>query len=283
MSVPGTASGSGAAGSEAGGPGAVGAEVSLPGAVGAEVSLPGAAGSPAGGSLAAARRGLAVDGLGIAASAFAFGVVYGLAARQAGFSIAEGMAMSVFVLAGASQFAAVGLVAQGVPWIAIVGLTALLNARHLLYSAALAPWFARRRPVEKAAAAHVLTDETFALSLPYFRRLGRFDAYGYWIAAAFVAVPWILATAVGFVGGELLPDPHRLGLDVVFPAAMAGLATALVSGRRELVAAAAGIAIGVAVALLGQASLGVVAGGLCGPLVAMLVPAPGSAAAEVPL
>ena len=76
-------------------------------------------------------------------AATAFGVVYGLAARGAGYSIVDAMAMSLIVFAGASQFAAVGFVAQGMPWIAIVGLTFLLNARHVLYSAALAPWLQR--------------------------------------------------------------------------------------------------------------------------------------------
>ena len=46
----------------------------------------------------------------------------------------------MIVFAGASQFAAAGMVAAGFAWPAIVVLTALVNARHLLYSAALAPW-----------------------------------------------------------------------------------------------------------------------------------------------
>ena len=47
------------------------------------------------------------------------------------------------MFAGAAQFAGVSLVAAGTPWPAIVLLTGLLNVRHLLYSAALAPWFRR--------------------------------------------------------------------------------------------------------------------------------------------
>jgi 4-azaleucine resistance transporter AzlC len=222
--------------------------------------------------LAVLRRRLVVDSVAITLSAGAFAIVYGLAARSAGFSLVEALAMSVFVLAGASQFAAVGLVAGGVAWPAIVLLTFLLNARHLLYSAALAPWFRGRGLPFRAASAHVLVDETFALGLAHFRRAGRFDAGGYWIAAALVCVPWIGATVLGFVGGQALPDPARLALDVVFPAAMAGLAVALVAGRRELSAALAGVAIAVAAALLTQPAVGIVAGGLLGPLVGFLVP-----------
>jgi len=222
--------------------------------------------------LAASRRRIVVDATGVALSAGAFGVVYGLATRSAGFSLVDAMAMSTLVLAGASQFAAVGLIAAGAAWPAIVLLTFLLNARHLLYSAALAPWFRGRPLAERAAAAHVLTDETFALALTHFRRLGRFDGPGYWLAAAFVVVPWIAATAVGYLGGQVIPDPARLGLDIVFPAAMGGLAVGLVTGRREIVAALAGLLLGVVVALVAQPAVGVVAGGLLGPLAGLLTP-----------
>ena len=54
------------------------------------------------------------------------------------------------MFAGAAQFAAVGYVAGGLPWPGIILLTGLLNARHLLYSAALAPWL-RERPVDRGA------------------------------------------------------------------------------------------------------------------------------------
>jgi 4-azaleucine resistance transporter AzlC len=205
-------------------------------------------------------------------SAAAFGLVYGLAARQGGFSIVEMLSMSVFVLAGAAQFAAIGLVTQGVPWIAIVLLTALLNARHLLYSAALAPWVVMRGRVQRAAMAHVLTDETFALTLPLFRRLGRADLRGYWIASAFIVPPWIAANLLGYLGGQGIPDPTRFGLDIVFPAAMAGIAVGLITGRRELVAATVGAVVGVGVGLVAGTAVGIVAGGIVGPLGGLLVP-----------
>lgn len=235
----------------------------------------------------ASRRRLVLDAAGIAVAVAAFGVVYGLAARQAGMSLAESTAMSVFVFAGAAQFAAVGLLTQGVPWLAIVGFTALLNARHILYSAALAPWVRGRPATERALAAHVLTDEAFALSLSHFRRVGRVDMGGYWLAALFTFVPWQLSSLAGYLGGQVIPDPRRLGLDVVFPAAFAGLGIGLVSGRRDIVAAVAGGTIAVVVGLLAGTSSGVVAGGLAGPLAGMLVPgrpprplAPGDGAGE---
>jgi len=226
---------------------------------------------PDGAELRASRRRLMVDGLGIIVSASGFGLVYGLTARTAGFSPLEAGAMSVLVFAGAAQFAAVGYVAGGFSWIAVVLLTGFLNARHFLYAAALAPYLADRpRPV-RAVVAHVLTDEAFALAIAHFRRIGRGDLWGYWWAAIVVTfIPWNIATLVGVLIGGAIPDPGRFGLDVIFPAAMAGLAVGLVTGRRELVAALVGGVVAVAVSLAWDPAAGVLAGGLLGPLVGLL-------------
>ncbi len=221
----------------------------------------------------ASRRRLLADSAGIAVSVAGFGFVFGLSAREAGFSPVEAMAMSTIVFAGASQFAAVGYVASGLAWPGIILLTALLNARHLLYSAALRPWLRDVPLSRRAVMAHLLTDEAFALSISHFRRIGRMDERGYWIGAIVATfIPWNLATLGGVVLGAQIPDPGRLGIDVIFPAAMIGLAVGLVTGRRELVAAIVGAGIAVAVALTSSPSVGIVAGGIIGPLVALLVP-----------
>jgi len=207
-------------------------------------------------------------------SAVGFGFVYGLAARDAGFSPIEAMAMSALAFGGAAQFAAVGYVAGGLAWPGVVLLTGLLNARHLLYSAALAPWVRDRPFLERAAAAHLLTDEAFALAMAHFRRLGRADMWGYWVAGIGATfIPWNLATLAGVMVGGSIPEPERFGIDVIFPAAMVGLAVGLISGRREIVAAVTGAAVGVVVALVAGPPIGIIAGGLIGPAVGLLVPA----------
>jgi len=225
------------------------------------------------------RRRLIVEALAIGVSAAGFGFVYGLSAREAGFSPIEAMAMSTIVFAGAAQFAAVGYVAGGLAWPVIALLTFLLNARHVLYSAALAPWLRDVPRPRRAVMAHLLTDEAFALSIGHFRRVGRTDERGYWIGAiASTFIPWNLATLAGVLAGGSIPEPGRFGIDIIFPAAMLGLAVGLITGRREIVAAFAGAGIAVTWALfvspdLGlEPSVGVVAGGIAGPAVGLLVP-----------
>jgi 4-azaleucine resistance transporter AzlC len=232
-----------------------------------------ATGTAADAELRSARRALIIGALSFTASGIGVGIVYGLAARTAGLSVVEAFAMSLFVNAGAAQFAAVGLIAQGASWPTIVLFTALLNARHLLYSVTLAPWLTGRRRIERAAMAHVLTDETFGLSVAHFLRLGRADVWGYWVAASLDITPWSLATVVGVLGGQVIPDPVVLGLDVMFPAAMGGLAAGLITGRRELVAAVAGVAIALSAALAsGVIWVGIVAGGVLAPAVGLAFP-----------
>ena len=170
--------------------------------------------------LAASRPQLIKDSLGIMVSAGGFGLVYGLSARTAGFSPFEAGAMSLFVFAGASQFVAVGYVLGGLSWLYIVGFTAFLNARHVLYGAALAPYLDRVPRIQRALMAQVLTDEAFALAIAHFRRLGRADVRGYWLGAIISTfIPWNLATWIGVSVGSSIPDPTQFGLDVIFPAA----------------------------------------------------------------
>jgi predicted branched-subunit amino acid permease len=200
--------------------------------------------------------------------------VYGLSARTVGhFSPAETMAMSLIAFGGAAQFAAIGYVASGLAWPAIALLTFLLNARHALYSAALAPWFRGRSFAERALAAHLLTDESFALATAHFKRVGRYDAIGYWYPAVVTTlIPWNIATFAGVMLGDAVVEPSRFGIDVIFPAAMAGLAIGQLAGRREVVAAISGAAIGVAASLLISPTIGIIAGGILGPFVGLLAP-----------
>ncbi len=216
------------------------------------------------------RSRLVRDGLAIAAYAMPVGLVFGLTALQAGYSVFDVAANSAVAFAGGAQFAAAGLVKEHSSWLAIAGVVALVNARHLLYSAALTPFLLDRPRPERAVMAQFLTDETFALALAHFRRISRFDRRGYWLAAMFIFVPWQVGSVLGYlVAGAV--DINRLGLDVAFPAAMAGLSLGMVSGRRDVAAAMGAVVVAVVVGLVGGSSLGLVAGAVIGPLFGLAI------------
>ena len=199
------------------------------------------------------------------------GTIFGFTAREGGLSLIETAAFSAILFAGASQFAAVGLLAVAAPWASIVLLVWLLNARHFLYAASIAPHAAALPRRVRAGLAFLLTDEAFALTSAHVARLGRIDLPGAWYAGFAIFVPWNLATLAGWLAGAALPDPATIGLDVVFPASMAGLAVGLVRDRAALAALAAGSVAAVGAALLINASAAVMIGGLLGPLLGLVV------------
>jgi predicted branched-subunit amino acid permease len=89
---------------------------------------------------------------------------------------------------------------------------------------------------------------------------------GAWYAGLTIFIPWNLSTAAGWLAGAALPDPATIGLDVVFPAAMAGLAIGLVKDRAALVALLVGCSSAVVAALVIDPSAAIMIGGLLGPL-----------------
>jgi hypothetical protein len=84
-------------------------------------------------------------------------------------------------------------------------------------------------------------------------------------------IPWNVSTLVGVTIGGSIPEPGRFGLDVIFPAAMGGLAVGLITGRRELVAAVSGAVLAVAIGLAWDPAAGIIAGGVVAPLIGMAV------------
>ncbi|MDP9425694.1 MAG: AzlC family ABC transporter permease [Actinomycetota bacterium] len=66
-------------------------------------------------------------------------IAFGVAARGAGLGTTEALLMSLIVYSGASQFAIVGLVAAGVPWLVTAATALVLGARHVIYGPSLPP------------------------------------------------------------------------------------------------------------------------------------------------
>lgn len=228
--------------------------------------------------LRSARRRLAIDSIGIWVLAIVIGTIFGFTAREGGLSLIESAAMSAILFAGASQFAAVGLLAVAAPWSSIVLLVWLLNARHVLYAASIAPSTAALPKRVRAGLAFLLTDEAFALTSAHLARLGRIDLPGAWYAGLAIFIPWNVATVAGWLAGAALPEPATMGLDVVFPASMAGLAVGLIRDRAALVALLAGSSAAVVASLFIGTSAAVMFGGLLGPLAGLFAATRGKAA-----
>jgi branched chain amino acid efflux pump len=169
-----------------------------------------------------------------------FGAIYAVTARAAGLSAAQTLAMSLLVFAGAAQFTAAGLFASGAAPFTIVLTTLIINARHLLLAASLAPFTRRARPRLKALLAAQLTDESYAIGMRAF--LGGQGSLAYQLGANMgMYIVWQCSTAGGLLLGALIPDPAAYGLDLVFPLTFIGLLVPLLRDRASwLVALLAG-------------------------------------------
>ncbi|MEM9566221.1 MAG: AzlC family ABC transporter permease, partial [Actinomycetota bacterium] len=104
------------------------------------------------------------DALIIGAATGVFGAAFGVLAGSTGLGIAKTMVISLLVFTGASQFAAVGVVASGGNQVTAVASALLLGARNGFYGIALAE-HVRARSLRRAAAAQLVIDESTALAL----------------------------------------------------------------------------------------------------------------------
>jgi 4-azaleucine resistance transporter AzlC len=182
---------------------------------------------------------------------FPFGMIYGILALEAGLTPAAAQAMSWIVFAGSSQFIAVQLFAGGIPGLVIVLTVAIVNLRHALYSASMAPFIQRLNAAWKGGLAYLLTDEAFAVSILHYHRLTgspeeeQKNAHWFFLGAGLALwSTWQVSTAVGVFLGAAVPADWPL--DFTLPLTFIAL---LIPTLKDRPATAAALCAGV-VALL---------------------------------
>jgi 4-azaleucine resistance transporter AzlC len=170
-----------------------------------------------------------------------FGLIYAVTALSAGLTAAQTLAMSLLVFSGAAQFTAAGLFASATAALTIVITTLIVNARHLLLAASLAPYVRRAPAWVRALLAFHLTDESYAVGMRAFLAGTGSVAYQFGANLSMYVI-WPLSTAAGLLLGALVPDPAAYGLDLVFPLTFIGL---LVPLLRDRVSASVAVLAGV--------------------------------------
>ena len=178
-----------------------------------------------------------------------FGALFGVVATEAGLPLAQVMAFSVVVIAGAAQFTAVQLMGDGVP-LAVVVLSALaVNLRMAMYSAAMVPHLGRAPLWQRALVSYLLVDQTYALAQQAYeaeRAWTVADRVAYFGGLALPVFPaWVGSTWAGAVLGARVPG--WLPLDFALPLAFVALVGPLLRTRAH--AAAAFVSVAGALAL----------------------------------
>ena len=192
------------------------------------------------GAMAKMRSGSPIQrGVAILLGYFSIAVAFGVAGRELGFSLPALAAFSAFVFAGASQFLAIQLLAQGVGGVAVIVATLILNARHVVMSLAIRDRITGNR-VPKPVLAFGITDEVFASAAI---RVGPIRDIDLLTMETLAYSGWVGGTIAGFVIGQFLPPAIEEAMGI---ALYAMFVTLVVPGiirfwRYGIVVAAAGV------------------------------------------
>ena len=210
--------------------------------------------------------------LGIAA--FVYGVAFGLVAHQASISIAEALLMSAVVYSGSAQLAAVSVINQSTSWASanlwLLAVTIMIvNARYVLYGAAMRPWLASVSPLKCYSSLFILGDGNWILSMKAHAD-GERDA-GFFLGSGLAMfTPWLVGTLIGASVGSLVPNPRALGLDFLLVAFSAAAAVAMSKSRNDVWTVAAAAASALAVQQMAPGGWPIVAAGIIGAIVGYL-------------
>ncbi|MDO9377565.1 MAG: AzlC family ABC transporter permease [Nocardioidaceae bacterium] len=215
-------------------------------------------------------RQVVVDSLGVGIATGVYGVSFGAIATASGLDVWQACALSLLVFTGASQFAFVGVVAAGGSALTGALTATLLGSRNTFYGLSIAQRL-DVRGVRRAAAAHLVIDESTAMSVtrdtPHQARLGF-----YWTGAS-VFVLWNAMTLVGALAGEAIGDPRAYGLDAAVAAAFVGLLWPRLTSTTTRLVAATGALAATALVPLTPSGVPIVLGGAVAVAMGLALPA----------
>lgn len=200
---------------------------------------------------------------------FPFGMIYGALALNAGLSTLAAQMMSSIVFAGSAQFVTTQLVHDATPGLVIILTIAVVNLRHVLYSASLAPYLKNLSLKWKILLSYLLTDEAYAPSILKYEEEGITPTSHWFLLGAGFALwlIWQISTALGIFLGTAIPESWSLGfaLPLTFIAMVvpslknrAMIAAALSSGLVALVAYSLPFKLGLILAALTGITVGTI-------------------------
>jgi predicted branched-subunit amino acid permease len=193
-----------------------------------------------------------------------FGLVAGATPVSEGLGIGAAMGFATIVFAGASQLAAIDVLADGGSALVAVVAACTINLRMLLYSASLAPFLAKEPLPRRLGVAYFLTDQAYATSITRWsaeeepaRRLPY-----YFGGAVLLWASWQVSVLTGALVSDAVPE--SLPLDFAIPLVFLVLLVPTLASRPAVVAAAVGGLAAVAAAELGADELSILVGALAG-------------------
>lgn len=141
-----------------------------------------------------------------------FGMIYGILAISVGLPARVAQAMSVIIFAGSSQFVSAQLFGLNIPAIINLFTVWVINLRHALYSASVAPYLQKLPTRWKLTLAYLLTDEAYAVSIIHYQEAGD-DRNKHWFllgSGLTLWTTWQISTALGIFLGASVPASWSL-------------------------------------------------------------------------
>ncbi|KVT67292.1 branched-chain amino acid ABC transporter permease [Burkholderia ubonensis] len=169
-----------------------------------------------------------------------FGVIFGTLVAGGPLAGWHGALMSLTVFAGSAQFIALGLVAGGASFVVVLATTLIVNLRHLLYSATLAPYVAHLPLRWRATLGALMTDEVFAVAYAHYRHFppGAIGPHYFFGSGLAMYVNWQIWTLAGLGFGSAFPGLQSLGLDFAMAATFIAIVVPQLGTLRYFSAAA---------------------------------------------
>jgi len=201
-----------------------------------------------------------------------FGMIYGVLALGAGLPGGVALAMSSIVFAGSAQFVGAQLIATGTPGVVIVLTTFIVNLRHMLYGASVAPHLKHLHPLWRWLLAYLLTDEAYAVTITHYNQPGASPSpsarkHWYFLGAGLALwSTWQASTVVGiFLGAQV---PASWALDFTLTLTFIALVVPALNDRPSVAAALSAGVVAVLAADL-PLKLGLMVAALTGILVGL--------------
>jgi 4-azaleucine resistance transporter AzlC len=177
---------------------------------------------------------------------FPFGLIYGASALNSGLSIAVAQLMSCIVFAGSAQLVTAQLAQEFAPTFVIVLTIGVVNLRHLLYSASLAPYLKNLSLKWKVLLSYLLTDEAYAPSIIRYEKegVGPFSHWFLFGAGLALWSTWQVSTALGIFLGAAIPESWPL--DFALPLTFIAMVVPALKNRPMIFAALSAGAVSLA-------------------------------------
>lgn len=168
------------------------------------------------------------------------GISYGSLAIAYGFPLWLPVVSSIVVLAGASEFMFIAIIASGGSPFAAALAGLLVNARHFPFGVAVREFVGTR--ASSYIGCHIMNDESVVVGISQENIVQRRAAY--WACGLGIAFCWPVSVLAGAWLGRFIPDTQAMGLDAVFPAILIALIFPALQKRRVAIPASVGAAVG---------------------------------------